>query len=184
MKGGSMKIQSKQQGAAAIEFAIIFPIFFIIFYAVVTYGLIFVAQQTLTLAAAEGARAAVRYPAIGGSGATNKVTQLQARLDAACSTANIATDWLRKMGAGLGSAPCRPGVSNASGLYATPGFCGAGAASFTASTDPAKVNCVTMQVNYNYANAPFIPRLLGPLMSLPTPSLLRGQAVAQISLID
>ncbi len=50
----------KQQGAAAIEFAILFPIFFLIFYAIITYGLIFAAQQTLTLAAAEGARAAVR----------------------------------------------------------------------------------------------------------------------------
>lgn len=49
-------MQTKNQnGAAAIEFAILFPIFFLIFYAVVTYGLIFVAQQTLTLAAAEGA---------------------------------------------------------------------------------------------------------------------------------
>ena len=28
-----MKIQKKQKGAAAIEFAIIFPIFFLIFYA-------------------------------------------------------------------------------------------------------------------------------------------------------
>ena len=53
-----MKRKYKKKGAAAIEFAIIFPIFFIIFYAVVTYGLIFAAQQTLTLAAAEGARAA------------------------------------------------------------------------------------------------------------------------------
>ena len=31
-----MKIQKKQKGAAAIEFAIIFPIFFLIFYAIVT----------------------------------------------------------------------------------------------------------------------------------------------------
>ena len=181
-----MKIQIKQKGAAAIEFAIIFPIFFIIFYAVVTYGLIFAAQQTLTLAAAEGARAAVRYPAISGSsgGSTNKAAQLQARLAAACNTAGIATDWLKKMGAGLGSAACSTGVSNAAGLYATSGLCGTGSATFTASTDPTKVNCVTMQVNYNYASAPFVPRLLGPLMSLPTPSLLQGQAVAQISLLD
>lgn len=49
-----MKIQRGQKGAAAIEFAIIFPIFFLIFYAVVTYGLIFAAQQTITLAASEG----------------------------------------------------------------------------------------------------------------------------------
>ena len=175
-----MKIQIKQKGAAAIEFAIIFPIFFIIFYAVVTYGLIFAAQQTLTLAAAEGARAAVRYP----NGSSNKTEQLQARLKAACSTAGVATDWLKKMGAGLGSAACSTGVSNAAGLYATSGLCGTGSATFTASTDPTKVNCVTMQINYNYASAPFVPRLLGPLMSLPTPSLLQGQAVAQISLLD
>lgn len=31
-----------------------FPIFFLIFYAIITYGLIFAAQQTLALAAAEG----------------------------------------------------------------------------------------------------------------------------------
>ena len=174
-----------QKGAAAIEFAILFPIFFLIFYAVVTYGLIFAAQQTLTLAAAEGARAAVRYPAASGGGSsTNKAAQLQARLTAACASANVATVWLQRMGAGLGSAACGNTVSNAAGLYATSGLCGPGAASFTASSDPTKVNCVTMQVNYNYATAPLIPRLLGPLMSLPTPNLLRGQAVAQISLID
>ena len=60
MKGIFVQFK-KQQGAAAIEFAIIFPIFFLIFYAIVTYGLIFAAQQTITLAASEGARAAVRY---------------------------------------------------------------------------------------------------------------------------
>ena len=179
-----MKRKYKKKGAAAIEFAIIFPIFFIIFYAVVTYGLIFAAQQTLTLAAAEGARAAVRYPSNASIGANTKAAQLQARLVAACNTAGIATDWLKKMGAGLGSAACSTGVSNAAGLYATSGLCDTGGATFTASTDPTKVNCVTMQVNYNYASAPFVPKLLGPLMSLPTPSLLQGQAVAQISLLD
>ena len=33
-----MAIKAQQKGAAAIEFAIIFPIFFLIFYAIVTYG--------------------------------------------------------------------------------------------------------------------------------------------------
>lgn len=53
----------KQRGASAIEFAFVFPIFFLIFYGIITYGLIFVAQQSITLAAAEGARAALRYAA-------------------------------------------------------------------------------------------------------------------------
>ena len=180
-----MKYQEQQKGAVAIEFAFIFPIFFIIFYAIVTYGLIFAAQQTLTLAAAEGVRAAVRYPVFDANSPTNRqAAQLQARLAAACATAGLATDWLRKMGAGLGSGACTVGVSSAAGLYVTSGQCGVGTSVFTASTDPAKVNCVTMQVNYSYANAPFVPELLGPLMSLPTPSLLQGQAVAQISLLD
>ncbi|EFI60011.1 MULTISPECIES: TadE/TadG family type IV pilus assembly protein [Comamonas] len=174
----------RQQGAAAIEFAILFPIFFLIFYAIITYGLIFAAQQTLTLAAAEGARAAVRYPAPSSGSSATKEKQLLDRLAAACATAALATDWLSKIGAGFGSTGCSAGVSDAAGLYATSGLCGTGSASFTASNDASLVNCVTMQVNYNYASAPLIPRLLGPLLSLPTPNLLRGKAVAQISLID
>lgn len=174
----------RQQGAAAIEFALLFPVFFLIFYAIITYGLIFAAQQTLTLAAAEGARAAVRYPAAIGTGTVTKAVQLQARLTAACATANMATEWLRRMGTGLGNAACNSGINNTAGLYATAGLCAAGSATFTASSDANLVNCMTMRVNYSYANAPFIPRLLGPLLSLPTPNLLQGQAVAQINLID
>ena len=90
----------KQQGAAAVEFAILFPIFFLIFYAIITYGLIFAAQQTLTLAAAEGARAAVRYPSVPAGGTMTKQAQLQARLAAACATAAVATDWVAKIGRG------------------------------------------------------------------------------------
>ncbi|BDB72236.1 MULTISPECIES: TadE/TadG family type IV pilus assembly protein [Comamonas] len=174
----------KQQGAAAIEFAILFPIFFLIFYAIITYGLIFAAQQTLTLAAAEGARAAVRYPAPSSGSSATKEKQLLDRLAAACASAAIATDWLSQIGAGLGSATCGSGLSNAAGLYATSGLCGTGSASFTASSNTSQVNCVTMQVNYNYASAPLIPKLFGPFLGLPTPNLLQGQAVAQISLID
>ena len=174
----------KQQGAASIEFAILFPIFFLIFYAIITYGLIFAAQQTLTLAAAEGARAAVRYPAALSGKPMTKAEQLDARRVAACAAAMVSTDWLSKIGSGFDLAPCRQGISNDAGLYATSGVCGTGSASFTVSEDPSQVNCVSMQVNYNYASAPLIPRLFGPFLSLPTPNLLQGRAVAQISLID
>nr|WP_254226103.1 TadE/TadG family type IV pilus assembly protein [Burkholderia multivorans] len=33
-----------QRGIAAVEFAFVFPLFFLIFYAVVTFGIIFVIQ--------------------------------------------------------------------------------------------------------------------------------------------
>jgi Flp pilus assembly protein TadG len=72
---------SQQRGAAAIEFAIVFPLFFMIFYGIITYGLIFVAQQSLTLAAQEGARAALRA-ATANPG------------DVACNTAKNVANWL------------------------------------------------------------------------------------------
>lgn len=56
-----MPFSKNMNGAAAIEFALVFPLFFMIFYAIITYGMIFVAQQSITLAAAEGARAALRF---------------------------------------------------------------------------------------------------------------------------
>lgn len=71
------------RGSTAIEFAIIFPVFFLIFYAIVTYALIMTAQQTLTLAASEGARAMLRYQ-----------STLAARQDAACQVARAPLTWL------------------------------------------------------------------------------------------
>lgn len=50
----------RQRGAAAIEFALVFLAFFAVFYAIVFYGVIFGFGQTLTMAAEEGARAAVQ----------------------------------------------------------------------------------------------------------------------------
>src|SRR3546814_6842036 len=37
----------RQRGAYAVEFALVFPLFFLIVYATLTYGLIFTAQQSL-----------------------------------------------------------------------------------------------------------------------------------------
>ncbi|AGA34137.1 TadE-like protein [Thioalkalivibrio nitratireducens DSM 14787] len=48
-----------QRGAAGIEFALVFLLFFVIFYAVVSYALPMLLMQGLNMAAAEGARAAV-----------------------------------------------------------------------------------------------------------------------------
>ena len=165
-----MQIQKIQKGAAAIEFAIIFPIFFLIFYAIVTYGLIFAAQQTITLAAAEGARAAVRYQ----SG--NSVVERQnARIAAACDMSNQVLAWLMSTGSGQ---------SRAAGACATGTTQTVITADNTLCSGLSGVTCIKVLVTYDYEKAPLIPKLLGPLMSLPTPKSLQGQAVAQISLID
>ena len=49
----------RQRGAAAIEFALLFVPMFALFYALVSYGLILALMQGMTLAAEEGARAAI-----------------------------------------------------------------------------------------------------------------------------
>ncbi|WP_355662074.1 TadE/TadG family type IV pilus assembly protein [Halomonas salifodinae] len=48
-----------QRGAVAIEFVILFPLFLVIFYAIVSYSVIFATQQTLHSLSSEATRAAV-----------------------------------------------------------------------------------------------------------------------------
>lgn len=48
-----------QSGAALVEFAIVAPIFFFILYALIVFGMALALKQSVTNAAAEGARSAV-----------------------------------------------------------------------------------------------------------------------------
>lgn len=93
-----------QGGATAIEFALVFPLFFMIFYGIVTFSLILVAQQNLTLAASEGARAALNWQS------NQSVSDaLNNRGAAACQTAALmATTLVRAMTCTHTSAPCGP----------------------------------------------------------------------------
>ena len=50
---------SRHRGAAGIEFALIFPLLFALFYAVVGYGLTMTLVESMTSAASEGGRAAL-----------------------------------------------------------------------------------------------------------------------------
>ncbi|NOV27719.1 pilus assembly protein [Cupriavidus necator] len=72
-------------GSAAIEFAIVAPVLVTIVIGIVYYGVMLALQQVLTLAAEEGARAALRYPA-GVAGTSLAATQ-QARVNAAAAMA-------------------------------------------------------------------------------------------------
>jgi Flp pilus assembly protein TadG len=79
----------RSRGNTAIEFALLFPLFFMILYGIVTFSMIFVAQQSLTLAAQEGARATLKYQP-----AKSDAEALTARVNAACPVANGLTNWL------------------------------------------------------------------------------------------
>lgn len=52
----------RQRGVYALEWAIIFPVFFALLYAIISYGLTFLVRESMQYAVEEGARAALRYP--------------------------------------------------------------------------------------------------------------------------
>lgn len=81
----------RQSGAHAVEYAIVFPVFFMLLYGTLAYGLIFVMRLGLQNAAESGARAALRYPV----GATSQIT---AREAAAEATALNAARWINDLG--------------------------------------------------------------------------------------
>lgn len=86
---GTTGTRMKALGSAAVEFALVFPLLFTVLYGIVTYSVLFVAEQSLTLAAEEGARAALNY-----QNATSVAGALSARGNNACSVASQSTGWL------------------------------------------------------------------------------------------
>lgn len=73
----------REKGTAAIEFALVFVLFFMVMYGLVAFGMVFAVKHTITQAANEGARAAVKD--VGG---------LDARIAQAKASAAKAVAWL------------------------------------------------------------------------------------------
>ncbi|MFL9907111.1 TadE/TadG family type IV pilus assembly protein [Paraburkholderia sp. RL17-337-BIB-A] len=96
----------RQRGSTAIEFAMIFPLFFVVLYGIITFSMIFVAQQSLTLAAEEGARAALRYQQ-----SDNPTDALAARVNNVCPTVyGMLTKMVSTAGCSATSAACNTGM--------------------------------------------------------------------------
>lgn len=153
----------RQNGSTAIEFALTFPLMFMLFYGILTYGLIFTARLSLQLAAEEGARAALRHQVV-----PTGSSQLAQRVVAAVSMATQQSAWLGSWQAPsvtadvcLNSVSC-PGGGSSGGVLPT---CGAGLSD----------GCqLVVTVAYAYTSKPLIPTALG--MGLLVPSRLIGQA--------
>jgi Flp pilus assembly protein TadG len=73
----------RQRGAYAIEFALVFLIFFAVLYGIICYGMLFAFRMGVQNAAEDGARAALRYQ-----------PTLAARKDAAKTVATQSISWL------------------------------------------------------------------------------------------
>ena len=131
--------QPAEGGQAAIEFAIVFLLFFAMLWGILTFGFIFAAQNTLTLAAENGARAALRYqPATTTAGAT------AARIAAAQTVATKSVQWLQAFGPVSVPTPKAVGCDNGNLL------------------------CFKVQVSYPYAQHPLIPPFPGFGLFAPT----------------
>ncbi|MEI2415642.1 TadE/TadG family type IV pilus assembly protein [Orrella sp. JC864] len=154
---------ARQRGAYAVEFALVFGLFFLVLYGVLTYGLIFTAQQSLNLAAEDGARAALRWQAGAGD------ASLAARAGHAADVARTRADWLGRVG---GGASLNVVVCAGQGPGKTV-LAGAGGAQ--CSAQPLQQGQIEVLVRYDYRRAPLVPELLGPLAVL-TPAALVGRA--------
>lgn len=152
----------RQRGVAAIEFALVFlmgvlPLLLVTF----TGVMIFAAQQSLSLASAEGARAALQY---------GTTAQRQAN---ACIAAQNSMGWLLAFSGESANcaAPSAPG-----GAYAP-------VAVSTAAPCPsnATMTCITVVASFDYNRHPFIPgtsALYGWVLA----SNLSSSATVQINL--
>lgn len=179
--------QDSQRGATAMEFALVLPVFFLLFYGILTYGLIFLMRLGLQHAAEDGARAALRYP---GTDCTVESpcdpderlrAAFNARLLAAYTQARQQSQWMD------GRADLNPlrissricpigvacGVADAGVLACEGPDCDTGVPPPCGVSQAAACQ-VVVTVIYDYDAAPFIPRVLG--FGLVTPAQLTGQA--------
>ncbi|EJL71686.1 TadE-like protein [Variovorax sp. CF313] len=72
-----------QRGAYAVEFAMVFLIFFTLLYGIISYGMLFAFRLGLQNAAEDGARAALRYQ-----------PTLPARITQAQTAATVSSNWM------------------------------------------------------------------------------------------
>lgn len=145
-----------QLGAYAVEYALVFPLFFVVLYALISYGIVFTVRLGMQNAAEDGARAGLRYCG----------TQLACRQLAATTVAQSQMNWLTPTT--VTAKTCPIGIDCAAGTTPT---CGSTLAQ----------RCqIVVTVEYDYANHPLAPPLPGLGFLLPT----RLQGRASILLVD
>lgn len=149
------RCRRRQKGAAGIEFALIFMLFFVLFYAIVSYSLAMLLMQGVTQAAEEGVRAAIAVDPLAYGSTTDYETSVKTT---AQNRAADALSWL--------PAKARRQIIDGNNINAD--FVG---------------SVITVKVTYpDYATNGLIPTLTLPLVgSVPRlPTNLVGSASLQI----
>lgn len=175
----SLHSRSRQRGVAAMEFAFVFPVIFMLLYGTLHFGMVFTARLSLQHAAEEGAREALRFQQAEAGGiqvgcpgsdlVTEAEDQLQQRMARARQASCAQLDWLTAWGSPqIDTALCPTGVDCTTGGGALPD-CG----------DTVDSSCqLIVTVTYPYAQQPIIPALPG--FGIVSPTSLQGQARVRI----
>ncbi|GAB1578488.1 TadE/TadG family type IV pilus assembly protein [Bordetella petrii] len=131
-----------------------------ILYAIITYGLVFTAQQSLDLAAQDGARKALQWQ----SGEAHMLARANAARDVALERAG----WIAAMSA----APLQVAVCGSAGALSAAGGGACGGTVLEADQ-------LEVRVSYAYASHPLVPALpwIGAAM---VPDLLSARAIVRL----
>ncbi|PWF22242.1 TadE/TadG family type IV pilus assembly protein [Corticimicrobacter populi] len=158
-----------QSGNYALEYALVFPLLFLAIYTMLSFGMIYTAQQSLNMAAQEGARTLLRWwpdnepdreascTAWRGLATTQTTAPLELRAERArnCSLSHLA--WLLRS---TGPDGLQIHVCNRSGPLAGPTSPSCGAV-------PLAENEVEVLILYPYSRHPIVPELgLGRLFGI------------------
>ncbi|MBZ5733172.1 pilus assembly protein [Nocardioides sp. TRM66260-LWL] len=167
-----MRRRPDERGAAAVEFALVAPLLFLILFGIISYGYMLSYRQSLSQGAAEAARAAAVLPASSTSAqkVAAAVTSLNNSLQSygvSCSISGAATSGSLLRGTTtVGS--CAVGVYDCSSV-----------SSATPSQTTAVPDCISVNVNHLYAANPLIPSFPG--VGAVLPPKLGYTAVAGVS---
>jgi len=159
---GRARRRRSQDGAAAVEFALVTPMLLLLVFCVISYGYMLSFRQALSQGAAEGARAAAVSPY---PDATDKETSA---LNAINDALGVDAYGVTCTGVAAGSALKKDTV--------TVGTCSVSTAS--CASDPTK-DCVTVHVDYLYKDHPMLPNFPG--VGLVLPAHLKYDATARVS---
>lgn len=137
-------------------------VFFLVLYGILTFGLAFLAQNSVTLAAQDGARKVLQWQA--------GTTSLTARANAGRDMALDRASWISSMSA----APVKVAVCGSSGTLSS-------SAGGACSGQPLAADQIEVTVSYAYGAHPLIPSV--PLLRtalMPASSVLSARATVHL----
>jgi Flp pilus assembly protein TadG len=153
--------QRPQDGAAAVELALVLPLLLLLVVGIVSYGYLLSFRQAMSQGASEGARAAA-VSALPSS--DQKVAQAVAGVNDSLGSYGVSCELPAGMTAGT---LMRGGVAV--------GTCGVATA---VCVNQSLSSCVSVQVTYDYDDHPLVPEIPG--IGIVLPNTLTYTAVAQV----